>query len=163
MSESETNQWLTELKSKKSNEDINAWIAPWPGYVGGISSCEKRENETICIFSQQNSQVPIIVDFEKKLAVILKGDIENFLKKTAFVDQNEFYIFENNKTTVDIGAVFFRQGDSVYVMFMSPELVGSMFTRLFFFEGVGLKHFEKFYDTTSAYGDRIITWKVRWP
>ncbi len=37
-----------------------------------------------------------------------------------------------------------------------------MFTRLFFIEGHGLKHFKKFSDEKSVFGGRIIVWKVDW-
>ena len=45
---------------------------------------------------------------------------------------------------------------------MDPALTGSMFTRLFYFDGAGLDKFEKFNDVTDVTGQRIITWKVKW-
>ncbi|MEM4397954.1 MAG: hypothetical protein QW757_05020, partial [Candidatus Woesearchaeota archaeon] len=45
---------------------------------------------------------------------------------------------------------------------MSDELIGSMFVRLFYYDGYGLKHFDKFHDVRDITGLRIITWKVDW-
>ena len=41
-------------------------------------------------------------------------------------------------------------------------LEDSMFTRLFFLDGHGLKHFQKFSDLRSVTGQRIVVWKVDW-
>ena len=48
------------------------------------------------------------------------------------------------------------------IILSHPLHGGSIFTTLFFAEGHGLKHFEKFYDTTDISGIRIIVWKVVW-
>ena len=45
---------------------------------------------------------------------------------------------------------------------MDPKLAGSMFTRLFFFNGHGLKHFNLFSDKTQVTGGKIQAWKVDW-
>ena len=50
--------------------------------------------------------------------------------------------------------------NNLYIM--DENLVGSMFTRLFYRNGEGLQKFEKFHDVTDLTGDRIITWKINW-
>jgi len=45
---------------------------------------------------------------------------------------------------------------------MDSDLTASMFTRMFYQEGIGLKHFKKFSDERSVFGSRIIVWKVDW-
>jgi len=44
----------------------------------------------------------------------------------------------------------------------SQEIAPSMFNILFFMEGHGLRHFKKFSDQNSVFGNRIIVWKVDW-
>ena len=45
---------------------------------------------------------------------------------------------------------------------MDSDLTASMFTRMFYQEGIGLKYFKKFSDERSVFGGRIIVWKVDW-
>ena len=45
---------------------------------------------------------------------------------------------------------------------MDESLTAGMFTRLFYMDGIGLKHFKNFSDERSVTGDRIIIWKVDW-
>ena len=44
----------------------------------------------------------------------------------------------------------------------SKEQVNSLFTRLFFLDGVGLHHYKKFSDERSVFGNHIIIWKIDW-
>ena len=62
--------------------------------------------------------------------------------------------------TVGLGITLSPSGDRIYVM--APQLASSLFTRLFFLDGYGLNSFEKFHETSTVYGERIITWKVKW-
>jgi hypothetical protein len=52
------------------------------------------------------------------------------------------------------------------VILMEPALTGSMFTRLFYLRGHGLKYFDLFDvqpdNKTPSIGTRIYTWKVDW-
>ena len=45
---------------------------------------------------------------------------------------------------------------------MKPELSKSMFTRLFFFKGHGLKHFKPFHHERQITGGDIYVWEVDW-
>jgi len=45
---------------------------------------------------------------------------------------------------------------------MDADLTASMFTRMFYQEGIGLRYFKKFSDERSVFGGRIIVWKVDW-
>ena len=62
----------------------------------------------------------------------------------------------------NLGVALIRDGESYNVVAMDSDLTASMFTRLFYQEGIGLKHFKKFSDETSMFGSRIIVWKVDW-
>ena len=48
------------------------------------------------------------------------------------------------------------------VLISDPLLADSMFTRLFYFNGIDTSHFEKFSDETTVTGERIIIWRVKW-
>ena len=161
--DSTTMAWINELESFDGQQDrINMWIAPWPGYISGLDRCQNQGDTLVCVFSQGNNQIPITVDFDNNKAFVSTSDGIMVPTKVAFLEGNSFNLIENTNKTLGIGMVLKKEGDNVYAMFMAPELTGSMFTRLFFFDGIGLNSFEKFYDTTDVYGNKIITWKVIW-
>lgn len=162
VSEETTKSWIEERRSLKDESAVNSWIAPWPGYLSGFGGCNQQGNVSVCQFLQNDNKLTFVVEFENKKAYTMIGGNMRFPEKAAFVEEKTFEMVANPVDTIGIGIIVVKNGDSVSVMFVSPELTGSMFTRLFFFDGVGLKRFEKFYDTTSVFGDRIITWKVLW-
>src|SRR5262249_32402403 len=49
------------------------------------------------------------------------------------------------------------------VLVGSPFPLRSTFTDLMFLDGRYAKHFEKFDDRTSRRGERVVTWRIRWP
>ena len=54
-------------------------------------------------------------------------------------------------------------GNGRYTAFiMDPPHADSLFSKLMFFDGHGLKYFEKFSDEQTISGGRVIVWKVNW-
>ena len=153
-------QLIREARSLRTEEEINSWIAPWPNFIAFFQPCQQSGNQTVCVLQQGNQGLPITVDFDRKEAYVSDGG-RKLPALAAFVEGDSFTL--TGEATINIGIVAVKQGDKVSALYMSPELVGSMFTRLFFFDGAGLTRFQKFYDTTDLYGSRIITWKVVWP
>ena len=62
----------------------------------------------------------------------------------------------------NLGFALIKKGEGYEMVQMDSSLTASMFTRLFYQEGVGLSHFKKFSDERSIFGSRIIVWKVDW-
>ena len=61
-----------------------------------------------------------------------------------------------------LGLALIKDGDSYNLLQMDSDLTASIFTRLFYQDGVGLRYFKKFSDERSLFGSRIIVWKVDW-
>ena len=61
-----------------------------------------------------------------------------------------------------IGVALIKNGESYQALAMDSDLTASMFTRMFYQEGIGLRYFKKFSDEKSVFGGRIIVWKVDW-
>ncbi len=165
-----------EIKALPSNEDVNAWVSPWPNYVGRDPfNCNVINNIVNCSFSN------IIARGQRGEAIVLKGiyvDLNNgdswlqlgiysggsLLRNVkekpsvlAIVKDNntEFYYFNNT----NFGLTVTEDGQ---VVISQPELAGSLFTRLFYLDGKGTKYFKKFSEDISVIGDKIIVWKVKW-
>ncbi len=72
----------------------------------------------------------------------------------------EFYLFENNQVVKKSGqangkspaALIYNNNTDYYVVVLSPPLAQSLFTRLYFLDGKGLKHFLPFYQENNSDG-----------
>ncbi len=161
--EKTTRGWISELSNLKDQNKINAWIAPWPNYFSKRQGCNKQGNVSVCQFSQGDNIFQVVIDFDNKKAYVVGPDkVVYYPRSVAFVQENSFDLIKNRENTLGFGIATIKNNDNVEAVFMAPELTGSMFTRLFFFEGIGLNSFQKYYDITSLYGERIITWKIIW-
>ncbi|MDO8481344.1 MAG: STT3 domain-containing protein [Nanoarchaeota archaeon] len=161
MPEARVKQLIKEARALRDEGEINSWIAPWPSFYSFYQPCQKTENETLCGINQGGQSIIVHVDFDKKQGYVVDAQGKHISVRTAFVENNTFTL--TGEPAINVGVVAVKEGDSVSALFMSPELTGSMFVRLFFFDGAGMTGFEKFRDTTDLYGTRIITWKVVWP
>ncbi len=151
-----------ELKSITDETEANNWISPWPGYAG-FSSCIKEEddvdNETII-----KCDNGISINLNKKEVSISTNQGTMNPYSLGYMENDKFILkkFENN-TLVDLSVDLIIDSDGNYnILLLSPQLAESMFTRLFYYDGAGLKHFDMFSDIKDVTGARIIVWKVDW-
>ena len=144
-----------EIQSLSTNREVNDWIAPWPGYASGLTGCSKKNNEVECGNGIKVDLDDYNAEFPTQEGVKHPNSIVYATKEG--IEKREF---KNN--TVGVSTALIPSGDSFKSILMSPELADSMFTRLFFIEGHGLKHFKKFSDERSVFGGRVIVWKVDW-
>ena len=141
-----------QMKSITNENEANTFIAPWPGYAGKIP-CTIKSNNTI------NCNGIIINTITKD--VDLQGKKPNNI---VFLEDNVFNVktFENG-----MGTGLILQYDPLAINYVltvcSPEIANSMFTRLYYFDGIGLMNFEKFTQEVDPLSGRpIIVWKVKW-
>jgi len=149
-----------QLTSITDERDANNWISPWPGYASGLIPCMKEEkNETIL-----KCQNGINVNLDKKEVDVPTNTGVMNPHSLGYMEKDKFVIKEfKNDTVGELSVDLFKDSaDNYFIMLLSPQLTGSMFTRLFYYEGEGLKHFEKFSDIRDVTGSRIIVWKVDW-
>lgn len=147
LSETEADNIYYEIQ----NKDADRWISPWPGYLSGISSCDIQENMLVC-----GNGVIINTTNTKTYFSNNQGTVA--LKSLAYIDDNgEFKVKKFEGQTAPYSAALLPDGKAIL---MDPLLAGSMFTRLFYYEGHGLKHFDKFSEKTQVTGGRIKVWNV---
>ena len=152
-----------ELNAITDERDANNWISPWPGYASGFIPCIEKENDKTneTILKCQNG-VDINLN-KKEVSIPTNTGIMN-PNLLGYMENDEFILkkFENN-TLGDLSVDLIKDSsNNYYIMLLSPQLAGSMFTRLFYYEGRGLKHFDMFSDIKDVTGARIIVWKVDW-
>jgi len=153
-----------EVQSVTTSDQANNWIAPWPGYAG-TSGCNKESNET---FMCTISGIPMVVNVATNEAYADSANGRVHPKSVSFPTEQGIVVKEYNESVItlqngrSLGIALIRDGEGYDVVAMDSDLTASMFTRLFYQEGAGLKHFDKFSDETSTFGSRIIVWKVDW-
>lgn len=149
-SEEKAEQLYYEVLAITNEKDANNWIAPWPNYAG-TSNCNKADNQTItCANGVEISLDTMEIKLPTQQGVMSPKTF--VYKRGADVEEIEY------ETSFPYSIVYI---DS-QIAIMDPKLSTSMFTRLFYLDGHGLEHFEKFAEETDITGGKIIVWKVKW-
>ena len=114
--------------------------------IGFYDSNNQRVGETVSALKQI-----VIAGDEMKTYEVTNGSVSLSL----LLNEKQTITPATNTTNLTITTTY--QG-----LIADPLLIESTFTKLFFLEGKGMKHFEKFSDVTDITGVRIIVWKVNW-
>ncbi len=159
LSEQKADQYFYEIH----NQDADQWVSGWPGYITNLRSCSNTGNDSIqCIHNLGAQSLAFNINLTTMEAVIpaVQGDAYPY----SLVYSTEEGIKENKYEEYEIpySIAIIKSGNSYQSIMMAPELSTSIFTTLFFYEGVGLEHYEKFHDVTDVTGARIIVWKINW-
>lgn len=153
---------ISELSGIGGQQEANTWIAPWPSYFG-TGPCQFEDvNGTkieLCANQLSNSQRLIFsIDPKTKDAVVENHPSRLHPSSITWTDQDGFHVKNYPTNKIDFPVALIGQTN----MLMSPELATSMFTRLFFYNGVGLTHFKPFFEQQSTTTGRILVWKIDW-
>ncbi|MAG08643.1 hypothetical protein CMO89_04165 [Candidatus Woesearchaeota archaeon] len=149
-----------DVNSLSSNRAVNDWIAPWPSYMSGSSSCPRLNNETLsCSFGQGN----VIINLTNYDAFIPTPTGTKYPNSIVYPSEDGIHEkrFYNNTLGFSMALIPDKNGNYQNVV-SSQEIASSMFNILFYMEGHGLRYFKKFSDQSSVFGNRIIVWKVDW-
>ena len=154
-----------EIQAIGSDSEANTWIAPWPGY-GGEMTCRKNEegifvcsplgvgNNVALVFNINMTDYEVYAKFQDK---IFKPS------SAAFVTEDGIFKKRFDDTTTGHGMTIIPQSkDEVKVVISSNELAGSIFTRMFYMQGHGLKYFDLINHQRGLTGTDIFTYKVDW-
>ncbi|MFH1642898.1 MAG: STT3 domain-containing protein [Nanoarchaeota archaeon] len=144
-------RYYYEIQGTKADQ----WISPWPGYRSGINGCSKSGDILQC----GTGAIINLSSMDAKLPTQ-----EGIKNPRSFVYNTDYDIIEKkyDDNTVPISVVLIKDGDSYKTLLSDPELAASMFTRLFFFNGIGSKHYTILSDRTTVTGQRVIVWSVDW-
>jgi dolichyl-phosphooligosaccharide-protein glycotransferase len=156
---------LNDSQAKKmyneiQNANADQWISPWPSYASGLSGCSKNNNIITC-------QSGIVFNLDTEEATI--PSVSKVPRAISFIDKDgNFKVKEYKENFITasngrpLGASIIPVGNQYQSILMDYELTASMFTRLFYYGGYGLKHFNEFNNVRDVTGAKIITWKVDW-
>lgn len=179
-SKEKANKVYYSMQSLPDQKAVNTWISPWPGYgSGGLIGCSEQDNNTVCplnigIGQQQGLNVNLQGFFFNSSAPnesffsVAFSNAQGVVTGRNIVRPNSIIIEKNDTSqTIKISGNTLSQAviinpDSKKALLADELNAGSLFTKLFFFEGAGTTAFQKFSDERSFNLGRIIVWKVDW-
>jgi hypothetical protein len=136
---------------QRTNAD--QWVSPWPGYLSERANCMDVDDLLRC-----ENGVEINLTNMKSYLYTQQGKM--LLSSLSYINHdNEFSVIEYEGDTLPYSLLLLPNKATILA---HPLHAGSMFTRLFFYEGHGLKHFKQFSDVKQITGARILTWKIDW-
>ncbi|MBI4143480.1 hypothetical protein HY487_01195 [Candidatus Woesearchaeota archaeon] len=148
-----------EVQSIASDSEANSWVAPWPGY-GGVASCAKSDGD-VYICSGNINGLQVNLSNYDVYGTGQQGIVRP--RAVAFATENGVLKKEFNGTTLDIGITFVpKNEEEIEAVLSSKELTGSMFTRMFYMQGHGLRYFKLFDHQKGLTGTDIYTYKIDW-
>ncbi len=155
-SEEDAQSLYFEVSSLDIGRQANDWIAPWPSYGGGPSSCSVSGRKVSC-------QAGFEVDLDTMDATVNTQQGKMYLKSLVYTTLTDVKTKEFNDNTIPYSGVLIPNGAGGYSgLVCDPKVAPSMFTRLYFLKGHGLKHFDPFTYEKSFTGNEIYIWKVDW-
>ncbi|MBI1935330.1 hypothetical protein HYS31_02715 [Candidatus Woesearchaeota archaeon] len=153
---SEVQDILNEPDPNERNRRANSWIAPWPAY-GGVVSCSRNDAKLF----QCSNGFQINMSNYDVFGVGPEGIVRPRIVAFATEDGVLKKQFEGN--TADLGLTILPNSKSeVSAVLTNKELAGSMFTRMFYMNGHGLRFFKPFNHQRGLTGTDIYTYKVDW-
>ena len=146
----------SEVQSISSDSDANSWVAPWPGY-GGTTSCSRTNNE---IYLCTNGLQVNLSNYDI-FGIGQQGTVRP--KSAAFTTKVGILKKEFNGPNLDFGITLVPLNENELTAILSSnELTGSMFTRMFYMQGHGLRYFKLFDHQRGLTGTDIYTYKIDW-
>lgn len=147
-----------EIQSLNTPSEANAWIAPWPGYGGTLGCSRNNESENLVVCS---NGFQINLSNMDIFAVGQQGTVRP--KLFAYPVKDGVKVREFGESTVSIGFTLVPKSKNNYELVLSsPELAGSMFTKMFYMNGHGLKYFKHFSHERGLTGTDIYAYKADW-
>ena len=183
LTEDEATDYYYQVQALSSEEEANAWIAPWPNYfTGQWAGCSKNKNNTqlICGINRQinqNNQQSLVIenailDFENPDNSSLSigsydatsgyrlGGGKAIPSSFVLLKEDSIDRIKMQNTTFPYDVLIDMNASRAIIT--DPLLSESLFTKLFFLDGRYTTRFEKFSDVTTVTGQRVIVWKVKW-
>ncbi len=137
-----------EVNSLTSEQDANNWISPFTGYQG-IGYCSSNDEMVQC----SNG---LIVD--KINDTIYLSAEQGYYSPEKYFDGEQVRTIEGG--TEGLAVAYNEKTQTSFIT--SPDLLESMFTKLFFFEGQGTEHFKLLLHEQGFNAFDIYAWEVEW-
>ena len=151
-------QIYAEVQSLQDEGAANTWISNWAGYASGFDSCDVTNETIICGngIKINKTTMDTTITFDQGTA---------HPRYVSYIDEKtlKFTVKEFNNSPAPFAVVVVPSGNIYRAIITSPEHADSIFTRLFYMEGHGLKNFKLFNRQHQLIGGgEIYVWKIDW-
>ena len=152
--EDEANVLFLEMQGIADDQQADAWISPWPRIAGTTQACRKEGELVSC----ENGLVVNVTAIDAWFTT-QNGNLHP--QSIVYLNESEFVEKRYNVNTIpeDLSVLLIPEGDGFSSLVASPELANSIFVRMFFLNGHGLKHFRLL---TTEDGTEIWVWQADW-
>ncbi|MDP2749610.1 MAG: STT3 domain-containing protein, partial [Nanoarchaeota archaeon] len=155
----EAEKMYYEVSSIKTEDESNRWIAPWPSFASGPVGCNLAANTTKLLCG--NGIGIDLSNFESTIPT--QGGVKSLDAIGYFNGKDFTEIKTPTNNSVALSAGLMKNSEESYTLILAQEpLHTSLFMRLFYMNGGGVKHFNKLSEKRSMAGQNIIVWKVDW-
>jgi dolichyl-diphosphooligosaccharide--protein glycosyltransferase len=163
-----TNKWnLSSSQADQVYYDIqntpaDQYVAGWPSYISGLNACQEVGNNTLsCGVNTQQGTVLIQVELSNYTATVKTNDKGGvYPNSLVYADKEGVKEKKFTGNLIGFSAILIPLGNNYVMMLSDPTLANSVFTKLFFFDGHGMKCFKKFDEAKPFTGGKIVTWIV---
>lgn len=149
-SETEAASIVSELNTFNQDQ-ANSWIYGWPGYASPMTNCQNTNGTLQCANGGQLDLTTLQASIQ-----IQQGRIQP--NSIVYVDGERGYRVVEQNPDSPLSMIVRQNGNQIQMMYASPEIAESAFTRLFYLTDGG-DQFELFSDITDVQGQRIVVWK----
>lgn len=155
-----TPQEADKVYAEVQTTPADQWIAPWPGYLSGLSTCDQQQNnKVLCNVGTRSGSITLQIDLTTKNATFdANGNSVIYPNSLVYADKTGIHERKFDGKTAGFSAVLIPNGQAYQILITDEPHAYSTFTKLFFFEGHGMKCFQEFDETNSFFGGKIITW-----
>lgn len=147
-----------------SGNQTATWISPWPRIYENKFPCEIKDKESIfCLNVYENQPAIFLVTFDgsgKPINAQLqqKGKEPINPYSIVYLNKEGFQEHTFSGKTLPLSLALIREKDAFSNVLLDPLHAKTIFTRLFFFKGVGLPHFNLFLSHEGD--DAVQVWEV---
>ncbi|MEM2121304.1 MAG: STT3 domain-containing protein [Candidatus Woesearchaeota archaeon] len=162
ISPEEAKRYYNEILILSSREE-EAWVSPWPGFITGLTTCSiVNDTKLNCINTLQGQYLPSVVDLEKLDVSIPTGNRNIKPLSVVFATNDGIIEKEFNNSEFPYTIVILLNKEQPMAFWCSKEVSKSLFTRLYFMDGVGLNHFKLYAHESGVFGTNVYVWNVSW-
>lgn len=126
-----------------SQNDINTWLSRKSMFFSELEKAKEQNNTVL---------------FNNGLVYNPKEKIIHIYAQGKYTTPKSLFLFDNNtfeeiaypQNDINSAVLMFKKQDEYFSIILSPELAQSMFSRLYFLNGSGLKYFKPFIEEKNA-------------
>jgi dolichyl-diphosphooligosaccharide--protein glycosyltransferase len=151
------------LYSEIQSTEADKWISPWPGYFSGKESCQKDSASSLLCQINVNSGTALLqIDLNTMDSSFKTNGAPAYPYSLVYADKEGIKEkkFPNSTTPFSVILLPSKDNENYQILAADSSLAYSTFTKLFFFEGHGMKCFQKFDDVQQFTGGKITTWVI---